>query len=82
MHPKTDPIPTKSNFPLKTNAKDLPYPSHLSQTSHTFPNHNLTKLCTQSSVSSPCEIQDISQTLEDTQSESHKNLEAKVTKNV
>ena len=76
---KTEAVPTINNSPLKTNAKNIPYPSHLSQTSHTFPDHNLMKLCTQSSVSSPCEIQDISQTLEDTQSESHKNLEAKVT---
>ena len=57
---KTDPIPTISNLPLKANTNNLPYPSHLSQTSHTFPDHNLTKLCTQSSVSSPCEIQDLS----------------------
>ena len=76
---KTEAIPTIRNSPLKTTAKNVAYPSHLSQTSHTFPDHNLTKLCTQSSVSSPCEIQDISQTLEDTQSESHKNPEAKVT---
>ena len=76
---KSDPIQTISNFPLKTNTNNPPYPSHPSQTSHTFPDQNLSKLCTQSSVSSPCEMQDLSQPLEDTWSESHKNQEAKVT---
>ena len=76
---KSDPIQTISNFPLKTNTNNPPYPSHPSQTSHTFPDQNLSTLCTQSSVSSPCEMQDLSQPLEDTWSESHKNQEAKVT---
>ena len=42
---------------MKTNTKNLPYPSHLSQTIFSFPDYNLSKFCTQSSVSFPCEIQ-------------------------